>query len=146
VSPDFKWPGLDLFVRISNGKNKMAANFVFFNILASLDRFVIKNILFVTLFFIKWSRLAIGHELPVFGRSCYRMSGTGIRSNPTTDRGSVFGGLLYWTIKVFCLGTGHPITIHLNTGQNQLAYLRNGNHSKTGQNCPLFIGLKQDHS
>ena len=29
VSPDFKWSGLDLFVRISNGKNKMAANFVF---------------------------------------------------------------------------------------------------------------------
>jgi hypothetical protein len=25
VSPDIKWPGLGLFVRFSNGKNKMAA-------------------------------------------------------------------------------------------------------------------------
>jgi hypothetical protein len=42
----------------------------------------------------KRSRLVTGHECPVFGRSGYRMSGTGIRSNPNTACGSVFGGLL----------------------------------------------------
>jgi hypothetical protein len=52
---------------------------LFFNILASLDRFGQKNILFMTLFFIKRSRLATGYECPVFGRSGYQMVGTGIR-------------------------------------------------------------------
>jgi hypothetical protein len=66
-----------------------------FNILASLDCFGIKNILFVTLFFIKRSRLATRHKCPVFGRSGYQMVGTGIRYNPNTTRGSVFGGLLH---------------------------------------------------
>jgi hypothetical protein len=28
MSPDFKWSGLDLFVRLSNGKNKMEAKLV----------------------------------------------------------------------------------------------------------------------
>jgi hypothetical protein len=75
-----------------------ASNFaaiLFFNILASLDRFGIKNILFMTLFFIKWSRPATGQKSPVFEWPGYQMSGTGIRSNLKTDHGSVFGGSLY---------------------------------------------------
>ena len=71
---------------------------LFFNILASLDRFGIKNILFMTLFFIKRSMLVTGHECPVFGRFDIRMPGTGIRCNSKTDHGSVFGCLLYITI------------------------------------------------
>ena len=73
VSPDFKWSGLDIFVRFSNGKNKMAATIrnpdrTFLT--ASLDRFGIKNILFKTLFFTKRSRLVdhskSGRKSPVF--------------------------------------------------------------------------------
>jgi hypothetical protein len=48
---------------------------------ASLDRFGIKNILFMPLFFIQRSRLATGHECPVFGRFDIQMVGTGIRLN-----------------------------------------------------------------
>jgi hypothetical protein len=98
VSPDFKWLGLDLFVRISNGKNKMAAKTrwsTIRNILASLDRFINKghkNILFMP----KRSTLAIRFFCLDFKWSGYRMSGTGIRYNPNTARGSVFGGLLYY--------------------------------------------------
>jgi hypothetical protein len=43
----------------------------------------------------KRARLTSGFFCPVFGRSDIRMSGTGIRLNPNTARGSVFGGLLY---------------------------------------------------
>ncbi len=66
---------------------------------ASLDRFGIKNILFMPLFFIKRSRLATGHECPVFGRFDIRMVGTVIRLYSKTDRGSVFGCLLYTVTK-----------------------------------------------
>jgi hypothetical protein len=52
---------------------------------------VVKNIIFVP----KRSRLAAGFFCPVFGRSGYQMVGTGIRCNPNTARGSVYGGLLY---------------------------------------------------
>jgi hypothetical protein len=38
---------------------------------------------------------------------------------------------------LFCLRTGHLITDHL-TGKKELAYLRNCNHSKTGQKCLVF--------
>jgi hypothetical protein len=43
----------------------------------------------------KPSRLATGHECPAFERSGIQMPGTGIRSNPNTDLGSVFCGSLY---------------------------------------------------
>jgi hypothetical protein len=65
--PDIFITSLDRF-GIKNGRNKMAANLeaILFldhlktgpNNSASLDHFGIKNILFVTLFFIKQSRLA----------------------------------------------------------------------------------------
>jgi hypothetical protein len=122
VSPDFKWSGLDLLVRISNGKNKMAAKTrwpTIQNILASLHRFINKghkNILFMP----KQSRLASGFFCldfkwsgfqivrlsngPAFKWSSYRMPGTGIRYNPNTTRGSVFGGLLYQTSEIWTFG------------------------------------------
>jgi hypothetical protein len=54
------------------------------------------KIFFLWLFsFLKLSKLATGHECLVFGRSGYPMVGTGIRYNPNTARGSVFGGSLY---------------------------------------------------
>jgi hypothetical protein len=40
---------------------------------SSLDRCEIKNILFITLFFLKWSRLATGLFCPVFEWSSFRM-------------------------------------------------------------------------
>jgi hypothetical protein len=39
--------------------------------------------------------LATGYECPDFKWSGYQISGTGIRSNPNTDHGSVFAGSLY---------------------------------------------------
>jgi hypothetical protein len=71
------------------------AAILFLKISASLDCFDIKNILFMTLFFIKRSRLATGQKSPDFKWSGFQMPGTGIRSNPNTDHGSVFGGSLY---------------------------------------------------
>jgi hypothetical protein len=62
---------------------------------ASLDRFGIKNILFMLPFFIKRSLLVAGHECPVFKWSGYQMVDTGLRYNPNTASGSVFGCLLY---------------------------------------------------
>jgi hypothetical protein len=62
--------------------------------LTSLNRFGMNKIFFMALFFIKRSRLATEHECPVFGCSAKQMVGTGIRFNPNTARGSVFGGLL----------------------------------------------------
>jgi hypothetical protein len=54
MSPVFKWSGPDLFVRFSNG----GSHFVFTIrnpdrtfLTASLDRFIQKNILFMTLFY-----------------------------------------------------------------------------------------------
>jgi hypothetical protein len=54
----------------------------------------------MTLLFIKLSMLVTGHECPVFGRFDIRMPGTGIRLNPNTNGGSVFGCLLYMYISV----------------------------------------------
>jgi hypothetical protein len=92
--------GPTIFVRFSNG----GSHFVFTIrnpdrtfLTASLDRFGIKNILFITLFFIKRSMLVTGQECPVFGRFDIRMPGTGIRLNLNTDGGSVFGCLLYYS-------------------------------------------------
>ncbi len=95
--------GPTIFVRFANG----GGHFVFtiqnpdrIFLTASLDRFGIKNILFMPLFFIKRSMLVTGHECPVFKWSRYQMVGTGIRLNSNTDGGSVFGCLLYGRILV----------------------------------------------
>jgi hypothetical protein len=62
---------------------------------SSLDRFGIKNILFVTLFFIKRSRLATGLFCLAFEWSGYQMVGTGIKLNSIKPDSSAFGCLLY---------------------------------------------------
>jgi hypothetical protein len=97
VSPDFKWSGPDLFVRISNGL--AAILFLPFEIrtgyfLASLNRFGMNKIFFIT---IKLSRLANQTQSLDFKWSDIQMPGTGIRYNPNTASGSVFGGVLYST-------------------------------------------------
>jgi hypothetical protein len=61
--------------------------------LASLDRFGMNKIFFITLFFIKRSRLKSGQKSPDFKWSGFQMPGTGTRSNPNTDH-LVFGGSL----------------------------------------------------
>jgi hypothetical protein len=87
--------GPTIFVRFSKG----LAAFLFLpfeirtgHFLTSLDRFIAIKIFFIA---IKRFRLVTGHECPVFGRSGYQMVGIGIRYNPNTARGSVFGGVLY---------------------------------------------------
>jgi hypothetical protein len=65
---------------------------------ASLDCFGMKKIFFMTLFFIKQSRLVPTIQKPdnspVFKWSDIQMPGTGIRLNPNTDCDLVFGGQL----------------------------------------------------
>jgi hypothetical protein len=60
---------------------------------ASLERFDIKR--YFDHLLIKQSRLANRTQSPDFKWSGYPMVGTGIRCNPNTARGSVFGGVLY---------------------------------------------------
>ncbi len=90
--------GPTIFVRFSNVL--AAILFLPFEIrtghfLTSLDRFGMNKILFMTLLCIKQSSLVDRTRCPVFGRFDIRMPGTGIRFNPNTDGGSVFGCLLY---------------------------------------------------
>jgi hypothetical protein len=58
------------------------------NILASLDRFGTKNILFVTLFFLKWSRLA---TIQNPDKKVRFSNGPDIKSNLKSDHGPYFG-------------------------------------------------------
>jgi hypothetical protein len=66
---------------------------VFLN--SSLDRFVMNKMFFMTLFFIKRSRLKSGPKSPGFKWSSFQMPGTGIRSYSNTDHGLVISGSLY---------------------------------------------------
>jgi hypothetical protein len=61
------------------------------DILASLDRFGIKNILFIALFFIKWSRLATIRNPDFFVRDWHKIE----FKSRTFKHGSAFGCLLY---------------------------------------------------
>jgi hypothetical protein len=76
---------------------------------ASLNRFGINKI-FLWLFSyktVKASHSKTGHCCPVIEWSGFQMPGTGIRSNPKTDHGSVFRWWLYFT-PPSCLGMAAP--------------------------------------
>jgi hypothetical protein len=64
-----------------------------FFLTSSLYCFVMNKILFMTLFFIKRSRLALQKRLfcLVIEWSGFQMPGTGKKSNPKTDHGLDFG-------------------------------------------------------
>jgi hypothetical protein len=88
VGPAFKWSGLDLFVRLSNGIRHFIST-------SKLDRFIIKKCHKNILFMPKRSRLDLRLFFPAFKWWGIQMPGTG-RNRPFESRnGPAFGGVLY---------------------------------------------------
>jgi hypothetical protein len=98
---------------------------------SSLDRFINKG--HKKYFFMpKQSRLASGYFCPDFKWSGIQIPGTGIRYNPNTARGSVFGGLRY--LFAFILRATEMCFL-----AGPFAVWEYSDHSKTGQSCIKIV-------
>jgi hypothetical protein len=102
--PAFEWSFLGHFLGPAFGYHLKSGPFFF---PASLDRFGIKNILFITLFFIKWSRLILEHDVRVSNGPTFKCPGPVendhlkpelVRVSDAYCSWIIFGSQLVWAI------------------------------------------------